>query len=109
MAYDDDRISLLNYGAIAEVNLKQFDVKVTFKASNWYVDVWVPEAFKNKTEGLCGNYNDDNSDDLISPSGESYPNSPFGQYNYSLGWIIDNEYCDSEPNFIEVLLSHSKQ
>ena len=102
MAYDDERISLVNSGPIAEVILKDIDVRVSFKASSWYVDVWVPEAFRDKTEGLCGNYNDDTADDLISSTGETYPNNPFGQYNYSLDWIIDDEYCDSEPHFIEV-------
>ena len=104
MAYEDDRISLVNSGPIAEVILKELDVRVSFKASSWYVDVWVPEAFRDKTEGLCGNYNEDTADDFISPSGETYPNNPFGQYHFSLDWIIDNEYCDSEPNFIEVQL-----
>ena len=102
MAYEDERISLVNSGPIAEVILKDINVKVSFKASSWYVDVWVPETFRNKTEGLCGNYNDDRADDLISSTGETYPNNPFGQYNYSLDWIIDDEYCDSEPHFIEV-------
>ena len=88
---------------MAEVILKEFDVKVTYKAWYWFVDVWVPEKFKNNTEGLCGNYNDNKNDDLIdSKSGTSYPNNPFGQYNYSLSWIVDSEFCDSEPNYIEV-------
>ena len=102
MAYESDKISLVNSGSIAEVILKEFEVKVTFKAWYWFVDVWVPDTLKDNTEGLCGNYNNDKSDDLLSPSGESYQNSPFGQYNYSLDWIIDNEFCDSDPNFIEV-------
>ena len=97
---------MINTGPIAEVILKDFDVKVTYKAWYWFVDVWIPERFQDNTEGLCGNYNGDKTDDLLSPSGEQYPNSPFGQYNYSLDWIIDNEYCDSDPIFIEVSLYH---
>ena len=108
MAYESDKISLVNSGSIAEVILKEFEVKVTFKAWYWFVDVWVPDTFKDNTEGLCGNYNNDKSDDLLSPSGEPYQNSPFGQYNYSLDWIIDNEFCDSDPNFIEVSLYQFK-
>ena len=102
MAYENEKISLVNTGPMAEVILKEFDVKVTFKASYWFVDVWVFDTLKDKTEGLCGNYNNDKRDDLLSPSGEPYQNNPFGQYNYSLNWIIDNEFCDSDPNFIEV-------
>ena len=99
---------MINTGPIAEVILKDFDVKVTYKAWYWFVDVWVPDTFKDNTEGLCGNYNGDKTDDLLSPSGEPYQNSPFGQYNYSLDWIMDNEYCDSDPIFIEVSMYQSK-
>ena len=108
MAYESDKISLVNTGPIAEVILKEFEVKVTFKAWYWFVDVWVPDTFKDNTEGLCGNYNHDKTDDLLSPSGEPYQNSPFGQYNYSLDWIIDSDFCDSDPTFIEVSLYQLK-
>ena len=44
MAYETDKISLANTGPIAEVILKEFEVKVTFKAWYWFVDVWIPDT-----------------------------------------------------------------
>nr|XP_033818516.1 IgGFc-binding protein-like [Geotrypetes seraphini] len=46
----------------------------------YYVEVTVPSTFKNKTRGLCGNYNDDMTDDFTKQDGSITPNpDDFGE------------------------------
>ena len=41
-------------------------------ASNWLVEVQVPACYKEKTLGLCGNYNGDTSDEFADINGTLY-------------------------------------
>ena len=76
------------------MNLKN-GIQVNLKAHWWILEIWVPKKFKNSVEGLCGNYNDDRSDDFISRDGQKY-NSATGSFKES--WILDGSNCDpSDP------------
>ncbi|XP_075046014.1 IgGFc-binding protein-like [Mixophyes fleayi] len=49
-----------------------FHTKAGFKVlfdRQYYVSVWVPSSFSGLTEGLCGNYNKDSTDDFRRPDG----------------------------------------
>ena len=45
-----------------------FSLEVHWDGDNT-VDVLIDETFKNRTCGLCGNFNDDLSDDFKNPNG----------------------------------------
>ena len=86
----NDDFRLVNVGSAATVNLKN-GIQVNLKAHWWILEIWVPKKFKNSVEGLCGNYNDDRSDDFISRDGQTY-NSASSAFKES--WILDGSNCD---------------
>ncbi|KAM4652255.1 IgGFc-binding protein-like [Discoglossus pictus] len=45
-----------------------FGLKI-LNGHSYYTSVWVPSSFAGKTQGLCGNYNKDKSDDFHLPNG----------------------------------------
>ena len=45
-----------------------FSLEVHWDGDNT-VDVLIDESFKNRTCGLCGNFNGDDSDDFKNPNG----------------------------------------
>ena len=85
-----DEFRLVNVGSAVTVNLKN-GVQVNLKAHWWILEIWVPKRFKNSVKGLCGNYNDDRSDDFVSRDGQQY-NSATTAFKES--WILDGTNCD---------------
>ena len=88
--------TLVNSGSVATVTLAN-GVKVSFKASYWFCEVWVPDEFYNATAGLCGLYNENKAVDLIGSDGELYQkNDRLDVFINS--WITDDRNCRKDPN-----------
>ena len=88
--------TLVNSGTVATVTLAN-GVKVSFKASYWFCEVWVPDEFYNATAGLCGLYNENKAVDLIGADGELYQkNDRLDVFINS--WITDDRNCRKDPN-----------
>ena len=87
----NDDFRLVNVGSAVTVNLKN-GIQVNLKAHWWILEIWVPKNFKNSVEGLCGNYNDDRSDDFISRDGQKHNSAtcPFKE-----SWVLDGTNCDA--------------
>ena len=83
--------TLVNSGSVATVTLAN-GVKVSFKASYWFCEVWVPDEFYNATAGLCGLFNENKAVDLIGADGELYQkNDRLDVFINS--WITDDRNC----------------
>ena len=54
---------------IPQIVSTDFGLVVSFNGQ-YDVDIGLPIAYKDKTCGLCGNFNDDTSDDFMDPNGQ---------------------------------------
>ena len=85
---------LQNSGAVATVVLSN-GVKISFKALFWFCDIFVPPVFARNTEGLCGFYDQNRTNDLYGPDDFLYPNNPNGRDDFALSWAVgDQSVCD---------------
>ena len=63
-----------------------FSLEVHWDGDNT-VDVLIDETFKNRTCGLCGNFNDDLSDDFKNPNGTLVSILNLANYKKSYVWV----------------------
>ncbi|XP_028408939.1 kielin/chordin-like protein isoform X2 [Dendronephthya gigantea] len=62
-----------------------------------YTEVHVPKRYQNKTCGFCGNFNDDPSDDFMTPEGEVKTDTR----EFAISWQVRNKRmtaCDKEES-----------
>ena len=85
------------------MNLKN-KIQINLKAHWWILEIWVPKKLKNSVEGLCGNFNDDRSDDFLSRDGQKYSSATAA---FKESWILDGSNCD--PTVPDTNLTCDKQ
>ena len=82
----------MNLGTSASATL-WFDVEIRFYASSNAVELYVPTLYQSSGSGLCGNFNDDPTDDLIGPDLTVYPNTEEGLSEFDCSWTWSQEEC----------------
>ena len=82
----------MNLGTSASATL-WFDVEIRFYASSNAVELYVPALYKSSGSGLCGNFNDDPTDDLIGPDLTVYPNTEEGLSQFDCSWAWSQDQC----------------
>ncbi|XP_061183306.1 von Willebrand factor D and EGF domain-containing protein-like [Saccostrea echinata] len=93
---DPDAIAVQKTGSRYRVTLPN-GVEVTFALSGWdnwisYVQIVAPSSDFDKTEGLCGTYNGDTSDDFI-PKGQQSPVAD--EKTFAVSWRVAQGSSDS--------------
>ena len=105
----------MNLGTSASAIL-WFDVEIRFIASSNTIELYVPTLYQSSGSGLCGNFNEDPTDDLTGPDLTVYPNSEEGLSQFDCAWTWNQEECtcgitevECVPNndVIEVLIIHA--
>jgi len=89
---DNKDVYLLNLGSSASAIL-WFDVEIRFIASSNTIELFVPALYKTSGSGLCGNFNDDPTDDLTGPDLTLYPNNDEGLSEFDCSWTWNQEEC----------------
>ena len=86
-------VEVVRVGGHPHVILSAIGVRVSWDGL-FHAEVTVSTSWRGRLCGLCGNYNDDATDDFQTPDGsiESSPNV------FGLSWILDNDTIDSCPN-----------
>ena len=82
----------MNLGTSASVTL-WFDVEIRFYASFNAVELYVPALYKSSGSGLCGNFNEDPTDDLTGPDLKVYPNTEEGLSHFDCSWTWSQDQC----------------
>ncbi|XP_052714404.1 serine-rich adhesin for platelets-like isoform X1 [Crassostrea angulata] len=93
---DPDAIAVQKTGSRYRVTLPN-GLEVTFAISSWqnwisYVQIVAPTADFDQTEGLCGSFNGDSSDDFI-PKGQQSPVAD--EKTFALTWRVRKGSSDS--------------
>jgi hypothetical protein len=66
-----------------------FGVSIEFDGY-WVGYVMMPTYLEGMTDGLCGNYNGDASDDLITRYGDLVLNDTNGSWKFGNSWQVDD-------------------
>ena len=64
----NENVEIINFGNRVTVR-SWTGVYVEFRAGGWYLFVRIDNCYKNNVDGLCGSWNDDNSDDFTDATG----------------------------------------
>nr|XP_022327920.1 uncharacterized threonine-rich GPI-anchored glycoprotein PJ4664.02-like [Crassostrea virginica] len=93
---DEDAIAVQKTGSRYRVTLPN-GLEVTFAIGSWrtwisYVQIVAPSSDVDQTEGLCGSYNGDWSDDFI-PKGQQSPVA--SEKTFALSWRVRQGSSDS--------------
>ena len=67
--FDTSDFQLTNFGHTTNL-VTYFGAKLTVIASSATVELFVPKVYEDSGYGLCGNYNSDKNDDLMTPEGQ---------------------------------------
>jgi len=91
---ENSEIQVLRSGGHANVIFPTHGVRV-FYDGLYRVEVTVSTRWQGRLCGLCGNYNDNDADDNLSPAG-----MPIRNVNdFALSWVVGNAAnCDNAPN-----------
>ncbi|KAL4228481.1 hypothetical protein ACF0H5_011528 [Mactra antiquata] len=94
--FKEDRISILRYGKYLRI-YTDVGIELAWDGDE-VVELYTPGQFRNKTCGLCGNYNNDPSDDLVvgpqCPADTGKITTSFDVFGDS--WVVP-EYADEFP------------
>ncbi|KAK2178861.1 hypothetical protein NP493_524g02010 [Ridgeia piscesae] len=83
LPFERKGLFVLMQGSHSVILKTTFGVKIIWDGDS-YLEVIVPPAFKNKMCGLCGNYNNDESDDFLGRDGRSY----FDSEDFGRTWRV---------------------
>lgn len=91
----NEDFTMLNYGDRVIVKT-WFGLQLEYVAYNWALDIFIPDCYNDIMEGLCGNYNGQQADDLIKSDGTLESNvTIFGQ-SWQVGGSEDT--CEGGPD-----------
>ena len=86
----NDAVEFVNDGKTAKIKT-WFGLEVTYQASGWKVDINVPKCYAGHVEGLCGDFNGNDSDDFKGPDLTLHDNHKDFGNDWVVPWVGEGQ------------------
>ena len=88
-SFEGGKLKVFRRGWHHVIAQTDFGLSIEFDGS-WLGSVKIPSTLVNLTNGICGNHNNDPSDDLTTNSGHRMNDVANGQHLFGISWQVDD-------------------